>query len=116
MSHTVKVNQHICGKTTLVTATLLDDANTLKIEIESDCAHVQEYADKLNEITVGDVVEFAGSKVEDPDIRASLSVSCMVPNAIFNASWLELGLLSPNLTNRAVSNDIRFVWDGHQQE
>lgn len=63
-----------------------------------------------------DVIQFTGSKVEDPDIRASLSVPCMVPNGVFNASWLELGLLSPNTANRTGSNDSEFVWEEHKQE
>lgn len=116
MTHTIKVNQRTCGKTTLVSATLLDDGDTLSIRIESDCAHVKEYAEKLTTVSVMDVVQFEGSRVEDPKIRAGLSVPCMVPNAVFNASWLELGMLSPTLANRAGSNDNQFIWDGHQQE
>lgn len=99
-----------------MSATLLDDGDTLSIKIESDCAHVKEYAEKLTTVSVMDVVQFEGSRVEDPEIRAGLSVPCMVPNAVFNASWLELGMLSPTLANRAGSNDNQFIWDGHQQE
>lgn len=116
MSHTIKVNQRTCGKTTYVTATLQDDGDTIKIDIKTDCAHIQEYAEKLKEISTMDVIQFEGSKVEDPAIRASVSVPCMVPNGVFNASWLELGMLSETMANRAGSNDNQFVWEGHRQE
>lgn len=116
MSHTVKVNQRTCGRTTFVTASLCDDGNSLRIDIESDCPNVKEYANRLKDISVDDVVVFEGSKVEDPIVRATLSVPCMVPNGVFNAAWLELGMLSPNTAKRAVSNDNEFVWDGSGQE
>ena len=55
-----------------------------------------------------DVVSFAGSKVVDPDIRASLSVPCLTPIAVFEAAWLELGMLSKNLVNDVKDNSVSF--------
>jgi len=86
------------------------------VKIVSDCPHVKEYASKLTEITVNDVVSFAGSKVIDPDIRASLSVPCLTPIAVFNAAWLELGMLSKNLVNEIGNNSVTFFPDKDLEE
>ena len=84
-----------------------DDGN-LGVKIVSDCPHVREYAEKLTEISVDDVVSFAGSKVVDPDIRATLSVPCLTPIAVFEAAWLELGMLSKTLVNNVKENTVTF--------
>ncbi|MBQ7621851.1 MAG: hypothetical protein IJV47_04880 [Candidatus Methanomethylophilaceae archaeon] len=105
----VVVNMNTCSKYHVVEVKM-NDAGNLDVIITSNCPHVQEYAKKLTEITLDDVTSFAGSKVVDPDIRATLSVPCLVPNAVFDAAWLEIGLLSPNLCNKAHNNEI--ILDG----
>ena len=94
-----------CSKTNKVTVWMKDDGN-LGVKIATDCPHIKDYASKLTEITMDDVVSFAGSKVVDPEIRASLSVPCLTPIAVFNAAWMELGLLSKSLGNKAHSNEV----------
>jgi hypothetical protein len=96
-----------CSKTNRVTATLNDDG-TIGIEIESDCPNVQEYARRLKVITIDDVTSFAGSKVVDPEIRASLSVPCLTPIAVFDAAWLELGMLSKSCARSVKENSVSF--------
>ena len=110
MVNTVVANMRTCSKTNKVTVWMKDDGN-LGVKIVSDCPHVKDYASKLTEITVNDVVSFAGSKVIDPDIRASLSVPCLTPIAVFNAAWLELGMLSKNLVNEIGNNSVTFFPD-----
>lgn len=107
----VEVNMRTCQKHHVIEVTMNDEGN-LDVKIQSDCPHVREYAEKLTEITLDDVTSFAGSKVVDPDVRASLSVPCLVPNAVFDAAWIETGMLSKNLCNKARSNDI--VLDGQE--
>lgn len=96
-----------CSKTNKVTATLLEDG-TIDIKIKSDCPHVRDYASRLTNITIDDVVSFAGSKVVDPEIRASLSVPCLTPIAVFDAAWQELGMLSKNLARGVEYNSVTF--------
>ena len=96
-----------CHKTNKVTVWMKDDGN-LGVRIVSDCPHVQDYAKKLTEISVNDVVDFAGSKVVNPEIRATLSVPCLTPIAVFEAAWLELGMLSKNLVNDVGENSVSF--------
>ena len=105
----VEVNMKTCSKHHVIEVTMNDEGN-LDVKITTDCKHVQEYADKLKVITIDDVTSFAGSKVEDPDIRATLSVPCLVPNAVFDAAWIEIGMLSKNLCNKVHNNEI--ILDG----
>ncbi len=110
MSSAVNVRMRTCSKTTKVTAELRDDGDTVKITIVSDCKNVMNYANLLgNEIRLSDVVEWKGSRVVDPEIRQPLSIPCLVPNAIFDAAWMEIGMLSKNLArNIAKENSLEF--------
>jgi len=96
-----------CGKTNRVTAELQDDGS-LKISIVSDCPNVRIYAEKLQTVSAEDVCDFRNSKVVDPDVRASLSVPCLTPIAVFNAAWIELGMLSKSLAKDAGENSVSF--------
>ena len=107
MTNTVVAHMNTCYKTNKVTVWMKDDGN-LGVKIVSDCPHVRDYAEKLTEISVDDVVSFAGSKVVDPDIRATLSVPCLTPIAVFEAAWLELGMLSKTLVNNVKENTVTF--------
>ena len=115
MTNTCVAHMNTCGKTNKVTVWMKDDGN-LGVKIVTDCPHVKDYASKLTEITVNDVVSFAGSKVVDPDIRASLSVPCMTPIAVFNAAWLELGMLSKSLVTNVQQNSVSFHPDKDLEE
>ncbi len=107
VTNTVVAHMKTCHKTNKVTVWMKDDGN-LGVKIESDCPHVRDYAAKLTEITMDDVVNFAGSKVVDPEIRATLSVPCLTPIAVFEAAWLELGMLSKNLVSGVGENSVSF--------
>ena len=107
MTNTVVAHMRTCHKTNKLTVWTKDDGS-LGVKIVSDCPHVRDYAEKLTEITMDDVVSFAGSKVVDPDIRASLSVPCLTPIAVFEAAWLELGMLSKTLVNNVKENTVTF--------
>ena len=107
MTNTVVAHMNTCYKTNKVTVWMKDDGN-LGVKIVSDCPHVREYANKLTEITVNDVVDWSSSKVVDPEIRATLSLPCLTPIAVFEAAWLELGMLSKNLVNNVKENTVTF--------
>lgn len=107
MTNTSIAHMKTCSKTNKVTVSMRDDGD-LDVKIVSDCPHVQEYARRLTRISVDDVVSFKGSKVVDPEIRATLSVPCLTPIAVFEAAWLELGMLSKNLCNNVKENTVSF--------
>ena len=74
-------------------------------------SHVREHlqgasADHIIPYAVDDVVNFSESKVVDPVCRETLSVPCLVPIGVFDAAWIELGLLSKSLGKKAHSNEV----------
>ncbi len=107
MTNTVVAHMKTCYKTNKVTVSMRDDGN-LDVRIVTDCPHVKEYAEKLKVISIDDVTNFANSKVVDPDIRATLSVPCLTPIAVFEAAWLELGMLSKTLVRDVGENSVSF--------
>lgn len=107
MPSTVIAKMNTCDKTNKVTATLQEDG-TVRIDIESDCPNVRAYAEKLGSVTAEDVVEYSSSKVVDPEIRATLSVPCLTPIAVFDAAWLELGMISKSKAHDIKENSIIF--------
>ncbi len=110
MTSTVTVRMNTCSKTHKITVSLRDDGD-LDVGIETDCPHVREYAEKLTRITVDDAASFAGSRIVDPEVRASLSAPCLCPNGVFDAAWMELGMLSKSLCTKVRNNEI--VLDQH---
>lgn len=96
-----------CGKLNKVTAELQEDG-TIRVKIVSDCPNVQAYAERLGNITVEDVTNYEGSKVVDSEVRATLSVPCLTPIAVFDAAWMELGLLSKNRAKDVGNNNVSF--------
>ena len=105
MTSVVQVNMKTCNKTHKITVSLREDGN-LDVDIVSDCANIQAYAKKLTMITVEDASSFVGSKIVDPEIRGPLSAPCLVPSAVFDAAWMELGMLSKNLCKKIHSNEV----------
>ncbi len=108
----VRANMRTCHKTTLVTAELLEDGKTLKIHIASDCDNVKDYAKRLGDtVSMMDCVDYTTSKVFADENRQLLSMPCLVPCAIMNAAWMELGMLSKSLAKDVGSNDTEFIVD-----
>ena len=105
MTSTVIVKMNTCSKTHKVTVSMRDDGN-LDVDIVSDCPHVQEYAENLKIISMDDAVSFSGSKIVDPEVRQSLSAPCLCPNAVFDAAWMELGMLSKGLCKQVGKNEL----------
>jgi hypothetical protein len=107
MSSTVIAKMNTCNKVNKVTAKMQEDG-TIQIEIISDCPNVKAYAEKLKTITMEDATNYCGSKVVDPDIRATLSVPCLTPIAVFDAAWMELGMLSKSRAQNVKTNEVSF--------
>ena len=105
MSSTVIVKMNTCSKTHKVTVSMRDDGN-LDVDIQTDCKNVQYYADHLKLITIDDATNFAGSKIDDHDIRGPLSAPCLCPNAVFDAAWIELGMLAQGLCKKVHGNEL----------
>ncbi len=95
-----------CDRKATVTVSLRDDGD-LDVKIESDCDVVMGYAERLGgRISEMDVYNFQNSKINSDDIRGQLTATCLVPNAIYNAAFMELGLMTKSLAKKAKQNTV----------
>lgn len=101
----VTVKMNTCNKVHRIKVTAKDSEN-LNVSIDSNCKNVQEYAKKLTVLTMDDIINFTGSKVNLPEIRCSLSTPCLCPIGVIDAAWLEVGMLSKGLCAKIHSNEI----------
>ena len=108
MTSTVIAKMKTCEKEAKVTVKMRDDGD-LDVIIESDCDIVQAYGERLKTISQMDVYNFQESKINADDIRVNLTPTCIVPNAIYNAAFLEMGLLTKTLAKKSKENSIEFV-------
>ncbi len=95
-----------CDRFATVTVSLREDGD-LDVKIESDCDVVMGYAERLGgKISEMDVYNFQQSKINNDEIRGQLTTTCLVPNAIYNAAFMELGMMTRSLAKKAKRNCI----------
>ncbi|MDH7508304.1 MAG: hypothetical protein QHH00_02755 [Methanomassiliicoccales archaeon] len=89
----------------------VEDKNdgTVSVHIKSSCNHVKEYAKLLTEVKLDDLYEMKGSKILELATEARLTPTCLVPVGVFNACWLEVGMISKNLVKTRPSVCIHFM-------
>lgn len=105
MASTVIVDMKTCSHKHKITVSMRDDGN-MDVEIVSDCPNIQEYARNLKEITAEDAMDFGRGRINSPDVRASMSATCLCPLGVVNAAWMEMGMLSKSLCKKVHSNEI----------
>lgn len=105
---TVIVNMRFCEFTHRITATLREDGD-IDVTIDSPCENVRRFAENLGGVlTIDDVTERAGSRLTDPAVLEPLTLTCLVPNGVYNAAWLELGMLARSRAEKVGANEVRF--------
>ncbi len=106
---TVRADMSICNRT--ATISVDDNADgTFSLKIESDCTEIQKYAHILgNTITMDDIIDIESSKILSPSNIRVLTATCLVPNAIMNAAFLEAGLISKSSVDKVKENHVEFV-------
>ncbi len=92
----IRVNMGVCEYTHMVRVTQRDDG-LLDVDIESECDKVREYGEQLGTLCMEDLGCITLSKIMDPMIVEHLTPTCMAPVAVFNAAWMEAGLMSRSL-------------------
>lgn len=107
---TVLVNMPICDKIHQVTVTMREDGDT-DVQISSDCIKVQEYGQNLGRLNIMDLSSITLSRIMDPRLVERLTPTCMVPVAVFNAAWVEAGMISRSLTKQVGISSIEFQED-----
>lgn len=93
MGSTVETDMTICDKKIRVTVTTREDGD-MDVSIESDCSFLKHYAESLGTITMDDIMCFERSRINREDIRGNMSMICLAPIAVYQAAWMECGMLS----------------------
>jgi hypothetical protein len=108
MTSSVRLDTRICSHETTVRATDKGDG-TVDIEIVSDCKSIQTYAELLKSADTKDLTEWSGSRVLEMAEKAGLTTTCLVPTAVFNCCWVEVGMISKSLAKDKSPLCIHFV-------
>ena len=106
MTSVTKAVMNACDRTATITVALREDGD-LDVDIQSDCDVVMGYAERLGgRISQMDVYGFQNSKINSDVIRGQLTATCLVPNAIYNAAFMELGMMTRSLAKKAKQNTV----------
>ena len=108
MASRVKVVTPICSHETWVVAEM-DGEDRINVSIESDCSNVMDYAEKLRNVTMDDINEIRGSRILTEAEGGILTPTCLVPIAVFNACWVEAGMISKRLAVKEGSIAVHFI-------
>ena len=115
MASTVDVDMLICDRKARVTVALREDGD-LDVSIESDCEVVRGYAERLRRITPMDVYGFEHSAINKDEVRGQLTPTCLVPNAVYSAAFLELGMTTESLARKKGRNSVKYVFQENERE
>ncbi len=106
MTSTVKVNMRVCDKKCRITATHREGGDL--IEIASDCTKLQAMGRDLGTVSTDDILDIYHSRIMSPEVRGNVCFECLAVPAVFNAAWLEEGMISKNLARKSGSNSVEF--------
>ncbi len=93
MTSVIESNMSICDKKIKVTADKRDDG-TIDVKIESDCQAIEGFSQNLTNITMDDILNFETSKINKEQVRGNMSMICVAPIMVYQAAWMELGMMS----------------------
>jgi len=93
MTSVIESNMSICDKKIKVTADKRDDG-TIDIKIESDCQAIEGFSQSLTNVTMDDIMNFETSKINKEQVRGNMSMICVAPIMVYQAAWMELGMMS----------------------
>ena len=93
MTSEIVVKMPICDRSVRVRVTAREDGD-MDVEILSDCPSIDHYAATLGRITMDDITGFEGSRINREDVRGNMSMICLAPIAVYQAAWLECGMMS----------------------
>lgn len=105
MASKVIVKMRTCGRTHVVIAKLREDGD-VDIKITSDCEQASQFAERCTKVSLNYVTDFYGSKVNSKEIRGNLWIQCLLPIGVFDAAWIELGMISKSLCKKVGSDEI----------
>jgi hypothetical protein len=107
MTSKVIVQMPLCTNKTVIEAT--DRGNGIvDLRFESHCCHIKDFAKALTEASYDDYVQLVGSRVLRLAEENHLTATCLVPVAVFNACWVETGMISKSLARKEPNACIIF--------
>ena len=104
----VRVEVPICTHTTEVAVKDIGEGR-VSIEIGSECPSVAHFATLLKEADMDDLTDWNENRIFDLASRSGLTTTCLVPTAIINCAWVELGMISRTLAIEKSPLCIHFV-------
>jgi hypothetical protein len=108
MPSKVRVDATICDHITTVVAKDLGGGR-VTIEIDSECPNVAYFAQLLTEANMADLTEWEGNRILEMAAKSGLTTTCLIPTAVFNCAWVELGMISKNLAKGKSPLCLHFV-------
>lgn len=109
MATAVTVRMRVCDKYAKIRCEKQSD-ETFKVAIESDCPIIQAYARQITVLTMEDLIDQDKSKVCAPKVRPT-DPECLVPAAVFDAAWMEAGMISKNLAKKVKMDSVEYDQD-----
>lgn len=104
----VVAKMNFCKKTHKVTVKQKDDGD-FSLHIATDCQEVKDYAKALGDtLTMDDLMDISKSRIFDCENCKHITMTCLAPNAVINAAWLEAGMLSKSRAKEVGENIISF--------
>ena len=97
----------ICDHKTLIDADQQADG-TVKVKIRSTCRDVRDFGRSLGPIGMEDYIGIKDSKIFQLASEARLTPTCLVPTAVFNVIWMEVGMISKRHALKSKSIGIHF--------
>lgn len=108
MTSKIKVDMSLCSHETVIEAEDVGDG-TVKLKFESTCKDINHYAKLLMSVSTDDFCRIKGSRILEIAEESGLTPTCLVPAGVFNACWLETGMISRNLVKEKKTICLHFV-------
>ena len=104
----VVVHMNFCKKTHKITVKQKEDGD-FSLHVASDCPEVKEYAKMIGDtLTLEDLTDIRNSRIFSYDNLERVTPTCLAPNGIINAAWLEAGMMSKGLAKEIEENVVDF--------
>ncbi|MBE6527823.1 MAG: hypothetical protein E7Z64_01450 [Thermoplasmata archaeon] len=95
MTSTIESKMTVCDKFIRVSATQKDDG-TFDIVIDSDCDALK-YFSQIGNVSMDDIMNFETSKINKEEVRGNMSMICVAPIMVYQACWMECGMMSKRI-------------------
>ena len=93
MTSVIESRMTICDKYIRVTAEKREEG-TVDIAINSDCDALKGFSQELKNVTMEDITNFETSRINKEEVRGNMSMICTAPILVYQAAWMEYGMLS----------------------